>query len=65
MLSLLFSFRFDPEAEGFVTVEELKFVMSNLPVRLAKDEIEELVQAADKDGDGKINFEEFRVLMGK
>jgi len=56
--------RFDPESEGFVSTEELEFVLSNLPVKVPKPEIEEMLAAADTDNDGKISFQEFRRLVG-
>ena len=58
------NFRFDPESEGFVSTEELEFVLSNLPVKVPKPEIEEMLAAADTDNDGKISFQEFRRLVG-
>ena len=39
--------RFDPDNEGFVSLDELKFVMSNLPVRVSEEEVEEMVRAVD------------------
>lgn len=56
--------RFDPDSEGFVSLEELRFVLTNLPVKISLDEIEEMMEAADLDGDGKISFGEFRTLLG-
>ncbi len=56
--------RFDPDNEGVVRADELRFVMSNLPVKLSRAEVEEIVAAADADGDGKISFAEFRRMMG-
>ena len=56
--------RFDPESEGFVSTEELEFVLTNLPVKIPKPEIEEMIKAADGDGDGRISFPEFRRLVG-
>jgi Ca2+-binding EF-hand superfamily protein len=60
-----FSFRFDCDSEGMICVEELKFIMSNLPVKVSSQEIDEMVSAADLDGDGKINFQEFRKMIGQ
>jgi Ca2+-binding EF-hand superfamily protein len=61
----IFSFRFDCDSEGMICVEELKFIMSNLPVKVSSQEIDEMVSAADLDGDGKINFQEFRKMIGQ
>ena len=62
--SFIYSCRFDPESEGFVSTEELQFVLANLPVKIPKPELEEMIAAADSDGDGKISFLEFRRLVG-
>ncbi len=61
----LTSCRFDPCNEGAIRVSELRFVMRNLPERLSEEELEELMAAADKDGDGLISFQEFRQMMGQ
>jgi calmodulin len=56
--------RFDPDNEGAVKIDELRFIMRNLPVKLTPEEIEEIVTAADVNGDGKITFQEFRRMLG-
>jgi hypothetical protein len=57
--------RFDPENEGVVRADELRFVLANLPVKLTPAEIDEIVEAADTDADGKITYDEFRKMLGK
>ncbi|XP_059090233.1 neo-calmodulin-like isoform X3 [Tigriopus californicus] len=56
--------RFDPDNEGVIRVEELRFVLSNLPVKLSKAEIEEMILAANPHRDGQITFSDFRRLIG-
>jgi len=56
--------RFDPDNDGFVSLDELKFVMSNLPVRVSEEEVEEMVRAVDVGRDGKISQDKFSQLMG-
>lgn len=58
-------FRFDCDSEGVICVDELKFILSNLPVKVSTQEIEEMIKAADIDGDGKIDFQEFRKMIGQ
>ena len=60
-----FFFRFDCDSEGVICVDELKFILSNLPVKVSTQEIEEMIKAADIDGDGKIDFQEFRKMIGQ
>ena len=57
-------FRFDVESKGEIDVEEMKFVLKNLPVKVTEDEVEAIIRAVDEDGDGGINIEEFRRMIG-
>ena len=57
--------RFDCDSEGVISVDELKFILSSLPVRVSNQEIEEMIKAGDLDGDGKIDFMEFRKMIGQ
>ena len=69
---------FSKDDEGCITAEELKFVLTHLPgkvgqtelffhqnlLKVTYKEIDEMIQTVDKNGDGKINYSEFRVMMG-
>ncbi len=37
--------------------------MMNLGEKLSEDECDQLVEEADLDGDGQINYEEFAIMM--
>ena len=54
---------FDRDGNGYITRLELKSVMMNLGEKLTDDECDQLVEEADIDGDGQINYEEFYFLM--
>jgi len=54
---------FDKNDDGFITSIELAKVMSDLGERLSEEELEEMMRWADKDGDGKVGFQEFAALM--
>lgn len=56
--------RFDAENDGAVSVEEMRFIMSSLPVDMDAHELDEMMRAADRNGDGSITFEEFRLMLG-
>ena len=49
---------------GCITADELKFVLTHLPGKVTYKEIDEMIKTVDKNGDGKINYSEFRVMMG-
>ena len=57
-------YRFDVESKGEIDVEEMKFVLKNLPVKVTEDEVEAIIRALDEDGDGGIKIEEFRRMVG-
>ena len=61
---LLF-FRFDPDNEGSISTQELRYVLSNLPVKVSEEELNAMLEAGDVNKDGKISFEEFRDMIGK
>ncbi|XP_033736505.1 calmodulin-like [Pecten maximus] len=51
---------FDKDGNGFISATELRHVMTNLGEKLTEAEVDEMILEADLDGDGQINFEEFR-----
>ena len=55
---------FSKDQEGCIPPDELKFVLQNLPTKIKLSEIEEMIETVDKNGDGKISYSEFRVMMG-
>ena len=48
---------FDKDGNGFISAAELRHVMSNLGDRLLGDEVKEMLETADVNGDGHINYE--------
>ena len=57
---------FDRDENGLISKEELKIIMTKLEERVSDDLINELMDKADIDGDGFINYEEFvRIMMIK
>jgi len=68
---LMEAFRiFDADGSGSITKAELRttlqMVMGGTSDMLPDDEIAEMIQEADTDGDGQVNFDEFvKVMMAK
>jgi calmodulin len=54
---------FDKDGNGFVSTSEIKFVLKSVGLIFTDDEISEMVQEADIDGDQHISFDEFRDIF--
>lgn len=48
---------FDQDRNGFISASELRHIMLNLGEKLSDEEVKAMMSVADKDGDGKINYE--------
>ncbi|XP_019517528.1 PREDICTED: parvalbumin beta-like isoform X2 [Hipposideros armiger] len=58
----------DKDKSGFIEWNEIKYVLSTIPssgpaAPLTDEEAEAMIQAADTDGDGRIDYEEFSELI--
>ena len=56
---------FDEDGAGFITFRSLKKVCAELGEGLTEEEMQEMIDEADKDQDGKISFDEFFRIMKK
>ncbi|EFB23090.1 hypothetical protein PANDA_009126, partial [Ailuropoda melanoleuca] len=57
---------FDLDGNGHISVDELKQAMSTLGEKLSQEELDAMIQEADVDKDGQVNYEEFlRILSQK
>jgi len=54
---------FDRNGDGLISGEELKLTMCSLGENLTEDEVGLMLNEADIDGDGKIDFQEFSRLL--
>lgn len=54
---------FDINGNGFISVEELRHVATNLGETLTEEEVKEMIRVADSDNDGLINYSDFINLM--
>ena len=48
----------------FCLVNNLLDSVNLIDIQIRNDEIEEMIANVDKNGDGKISYSEFRVIMG-
>ncbi|KAM8763580.1 centrin-4-like [Rhynchonycteris naso] len=56
---------FDADDTGSITLNNIKRVAKKLGENLTDDELQEMLDEADRDGDGEINEEEFLRMMRK
>ena len=54
---------FDRNSDGFISVKEIQRTMKNLGERLSYKQAKEMLKVADRNGDGKLSREEFRILF--
>ena len=54
---------FDKDGNGTISAKELKAVMESLGEKLSDKEVDAMIQEADLDGDGCINYQEFVNMM--
>ena len=55
---LFFYFRvFDKNADGYISSNELKHVMTSLGEKLSDEEVNDMIKEADADGDGQVNYD--------
>jgi Ca2+-binding EF-hand superfamily protein len=53
----------DVDQDGFVTADELATLLRADGAEVSDEEIAEILQHADDNGDGRLSFEEFRAAM--
>lgn len=56
---------FDIDKNGLITAEELQNVLESLGEKSTMSECQKMISGVDVNGDGMINFDEFKVMMTK
>jgi len=58
---------FDKDNDGLISVEELALVLTSLGLKegMKTEECKEMIKKVDMDGDGMVNFKEFKRMMMK
>ncbi|PKA51462.1 putative calcium-binding protein CML30 [Apostasia shenzhenica] len=54
---------FDGNGDGVITVEELGLVLKSLGLMKSSEACRDMIQMVDLDGDGMVNFDEFKKMM--
>ncbi|KRX03957.1 hypothetical protein PPERSA_12404 [Pseudocohnilembus persalinus] len=56
---------FDDEKLGYISIKNLRRVAKELGETMDDNELVEMIERADTDGDGMVNFEDFYAIMTK
>jgi centrin-1 len=56
---------FDEDETGFISYKNLRKICQELGEKLTDNEIQEMIDEADRDGDNQINPDEFLRIMRK
>ena len=56
---------FDCDGNGLISREELRKVMKNIGENLSEQDLTDMIEEADKNGDGMIDFEEFSSILAR
>ena len=56
---------FDRDGSGAISWDELKTILAATGERRSEEDLRQMIQASDANGDGSIDFGEFRRLMGR
>ncbi|KAJ0973007.1 hypothetical protein J5N97_020966 [Dioscorea zingiberensis] len=56
---------FDQNGDGFITVDELRSVLASLGLKQGRtvEDCRRMIKKVDVDGDGMVNFKEFKQMM--
>lgn len=54
---------FDTHCKGFLTVDDLKRVFSNVAPHMSAHHLEKMFRELDRDGDGRVSYKDFDFLM--
>jgi calmodulin len=54
---------FDRDSNGFITPDEVRHVLAEWGEKISDEEVQKMITEADQDGDGKVDFNEFKRMM--
>jgi len=53
----------DKDGSGTISAKSFTHLMTHIGDKLSNEEVEEMINEADKDGDGVLNYEEFVKML--
>ncbi|KAG0087262.1 hypothetical protein BGZ93_011067 [Podila epicladia] len=56
---------FDTQGKGYIRMEDLKRIAGELGITMSDQQLEEMIDEADRDGNGAVTAEEFGRVMKK
>lgn len=56
---------FDKDDDGYISVEELRNIMKNLGDKMSDEELDEMIDLADPNHEGLVNYLEFVMMLAK
>jgi len=56
--------KYDVDGDGYITPKELRETMLSVGENFTDKEVQGMIDAADKDNDGRISYAEFCAMMG-
>ncbi|KAK1384156.1 Calcium-binding allergen Ole e 8 [Heracleum sosnowskyi] len=56
---------YDINKNGFISVSELHQILTKLGEERTEEDCKKMIKSVDSDGDGFINFEEFKIMMNQ
>ena len=62
-MNFLFSRIYDKNGEGFITMDTLRGLISELLQPLTQEELDGIIDELDEDGSGTMDFDEFCEMM--
>lgn len=48
---------FDKDEDGYLSVGELRHIMTSMGEKMTNEEVDDMLREADKDNDGKVNYQ--------
>ncbi|XP_071901757.1 calcium-binding allergen Ole e 8-like [Coffea arabica] len=54
---------YDQDHDGFISATELHLILTRLGERCSVQDCEKMIKSVDEDGDARVSFQEFKIMM--